>query len=286
MAQAFVSRFRREYTTQTAPNGVIDVICADERHAQGISLYRRTVAGAYGVGQDTNTARRLSGATELPKAHIQGSLVAKAAMKLFGIRMSMHEACAGEMVAPLIQYSIASNKGPDDYNVYNTIKPHYVDLYGVQREFPEERFNQFRKAAEDELAAGFDDLTTVQDFFDKGGKGPNGDALPALKRHKLIQMGHVGTHFVLDYEQGVALDTKAGLEEYQQTGNGLWIPPYSVSMGDSRELAGVVEFLYPGTNPADFHDAMFVRNATSSLYLPKQGPEGAQMPPQLFVAVG
>jgi|GEM_PF-2057942 len=275
------------------------VTLLDRRHATAQSiLYKQTAGGPFGVGQDVNVSLRLakmrngrgdfSGADRAVQQHnaqaerydqprrtvapsyVLGSMTAKA-LREEGIDLLAHQGCAAEQSAESIAWGIATNKGPNGENVYEAIKDAYPG--GLKRS----RFNDISGAYGDALADGMvASLDESTPAMDRGAVTDFGLILP-VGRAALADMQHVSPTMLIDWRHNVAFNVGDAVQASDvaedgtaKPGGEIWTS-YHASMGDMGQIVGAVQDeLFPAIDEQDFIDAAFVRNSTTSLFLPRQ----------------
>jgi hypothetical protein len=279
-----------------AKDGAVTTIL-DRRDAPRASvLYKQTIAGAYGVGQDAHIALRMArhrrhgedagvrraerlaaahassnvpeqARRALPNAAILGSVITKAARPR-GIDLLMHIGCAGEVAAPDIDWGIAQNRGPNGEDIYETIKRAY-QKDGKRATLPKSRFDQISEMHAESLEEGMiAQIEEVTRIFDQGAEY-RGDLLVPVGRLALVNHPHIGDTMSLEWRKDTAFDVEAAFNA-SKPAEGEIHTRYNASMGDMPDIHEIVEDLFQGVNPQDFLDAAFVRNGASSLFLPPQ----------------
>jgi hypothetical protein len=282
-----------------------NIVLLDRRQATAQSLlYKQTASGPFGVGKDTNISLRLAKlrnsrgdlsladqaiknhsksaeqpSRKLPPSYVLGSMAAKA-LRAEGIDLLAHKGCAAEMAADTIGWGIATNKGPNGEDIFETIKD--MQPGGLKRS----RFNDisgvYGDALTDGMIASLEESTPA---IAEGADTPFGSIQP-VGRAALVGINHVSPNMVIDWRRNVALDAEAAIQASDIADDGSATPggdiwaSYHTSMGDMGQIADTVQDLFPAIDPQDFIDAAFVRNAATSLFLPRQ--INAETPVQLY----
>jgi len=271
----------------------------DRRGAPASALrYRRTAGGAVGLGQDTHIALRMqqarhfgapglqgihqAGAVLLGKsgedqvfsmfesrrpkapaeAHLLGSIAVKTA-RSEGIDIVTHEDCAAEINAALIAQGIASGLGPQGEDLFEAIRYSYDAPGGLKKSRYNQIADMYGAALADNSIASLD---IAKPAYDQGIAGN-----PPTPRVALMSIDHYANTHIIEWGRGVVYDTQAAVNasDFENTGAGRLYGAYQTSMGDMPELQDAISSVFP-VDQQDFTDAAFVRNAVTTLYLPRQ----------------
>ncbi len=298
---ARLKNFRKKHVTRTGRR----LTLIDYRRRQ--ARYHGTAGGAVGVGQDVTVARilgasrvstknavdirplenaeraRAKAAGEAPQisfrgAHILGSVSVKAARN-YGVNIFNHEECAAEANAPTIAAGIVSNRGPKGENIYATIKDHW-SKDGRRATLPESRFKQIQEAFAAAVAEGAIASPDISiPVHDEGAIIENTTELLPIPRVPLADIPHYADTHLIEWRPDMIYNREAAQDASNfEDEDGIAYGAYQTSMGSAGNLHGAIADVIP-IDRNDFTDAMFVRNAATSLYLPRQ--HSAEIPTQL-----
>ncbi len=280
-------------------------ICVDERFAIIDGLYRQTAGGAQGTGQDVYLAHRLAirrrnvgshfdapsaqsvnqlphhsnhptaqrishmdKSGNLPKSYVFAATNAHVA-RLSGVELHNHIGCAAELTAQAIAEGTVKQRDAV-WNRLARCAPPTLD---------KKRFNEIVDAIDEANENGWLAPADVSaPLLDKGFVHDDTE-IPAVNRVELHDMQHVGTTMMLGMVTGMAFNVEAAVKDGEQD-NQLYTV-YHASIGDADELYGALRPAYPVLRSpeghADFEDAMLVRNAATSLFLPQQNNQAPEL---------
>jgi len=275
--------------THTKRNG--DNITVVDFRAIRKQQYHSTAGGAAGFGNDIHIATRMGSAPHLGKiklnrnamapAHVQGSVGVKVARES-GIYLLNHVGCAAENGTLAIGEGIATGKGPNGEDIYEAIK-HDWSKDGQRAVLPHSRFQQIQETWAEALAEGTIASPDIsKPIHDNGAVTEHGAELLPIARAPLVDMPHYATRHLIEWGEDTIYDREAALDASDFDGEGDVYGAYQTSMGSAMSLCNAVKSVFP-VHPEDLLDEMYVRNAATSLWLPRQ--ENEQTPVQLM-AVG
>jgi hypothetical protein len=281
---ALIRGLRRMHTKRNGDNvTVVDFRAIRNQH------YHSTAGGAAGFGNDIHIAARMGRAPHLGKielsvmasAHVQGSVGVKVARES-RIHILNHIGCAAEDGTLAIGGGIVTGKGPNGEDIYEAIKNDW-SKDGRRATLPYSRFRQIQETWAEALAADTIASPDVsKPVHDNGAITESGAELLPIARASLVDMPHYATKHLIEWGEDMIYNREAALDASDHEGDGDVYGAYQTSMGSAMSLYNAVKSVFP-VHPEDFLDGMYVRNAATSLWLPRQ--ESEQVPVQLM-AIG